>query len=291
MRSVLTEEQIQTYSDNGFLVIDDFLDAAELEHLRVILADAVAARGNARIPGELAGQPVGVRAGAAGAGGPAETEEVRRRLIDAFSKHRRSWTRVLSQHINLWQTDPKVRDFCLDPRLGKLACELGGVDAIRLWHDQTMLKPPWGEPTGWHMDTPAFSFTHRGASTFWFALGDADLQNGCMYYLPGSHKAQSDNGGNMRIDGLRLLHPGWERLDPTPCPVRAGAMIAHSGYTAHAAGANMTPRPRPAYAISWMPAGSTFNGTPNILPTEVLATLSVGDSLDIEHQCPLVYRR
>jgi len=288
MRSELTGDQIGAYRDAGFLVIDDFLDAGELEWLRTILADAVAARGDARIPSEMTAAPVGARSGP---GGPATTDEDRRRLIDAFSKHRRSWTRVLSQHVNLWQTDANVREFCLDPRLGRVAAELADVDAIRLWHDQTMLKPAWGEPTGWHMDTPAFSFTHPGASTFWFALDDADLQNGCMYYLRGSHEARSGEGGNMRIDGLRLLHPGWEHLDPVPCPVRAGAMIVHSGYTAHAAGANMTPRQRPAYAISWMPAGSTFNGTPNILPSEVLATLSVGDPLDIEHQCPLVYRR
>jgi ectoine hydroxylase-related dioxygenase (phytanoyl-CoA dioxygenase family) len=299
MRSELNRAQVESYRENGFLVIDDFLDENEVDHLRTILTDAVRARGVARVPSEIP-RPVPVPAGAAAAeptesiqdGAPAVTDQHRgRRLIDALSKHRRSWTRVLSQYVNLWQTDERVREFCLDPRLGRVACELGEVDGIRMWHDQTMVKPPWGEPTAWHMDTPAFSFTHPGTSTFWFALVDADLQNGCMYYLPGSHKVRAGTGGNMRLDGLRLLHPGWELAEPKPCPVRAGAMIVHNGDTAHAAGANMTPYPRSAYAISWMPAGSTFNGRPNILPADILATLRIGDSLDIEHQCPLVYRR
>jgi ectoine hydroxylase-related dioxygenase (phytanoyl-CoA dioxygenase family) len=291
MRSELSKEQIDSYREHGFLVIDDFLDVDEVEHLRTILADAVAARGEARIPSEMAQAAVGARTGDEPGCGLPHTPEDRRRLIDAFSKHRRSWTRVLSQHVNLWQTDEKVREFSLDPRLGRVACEVADVDAIRMWHDQTMIKPAWGEPTGWHMDTPAFSFTHPGASTFWFALADADLRNGCMHYLPGSHKLRQDVKGNTRLDGLRLLHPDWQFAEPVACPVKAGAMIVHNGYTAHAAGANMTPRPRPAYAISWMPAGCTFNGTPNILPSEVLENLKVGDPLDIDSQCPLVYSR
>lgn len=265
-----------------------------MAHLRSILAGAVAVRGPARLPSEA---PQLVHASAAGGGQAAPGDRPRwdprdrRRLIDALSKHRQAWVRVLSQHVNLWQTEQKVREFCLDPRLGRIACELAAVDGIRMWHDQTMIKPAWGEPTGWHMDTPAFSFTHPGASTFWFALDDADLQNGCMYYLPGSHKVRAGTKGTMRLDSLRLLHPGWETLDPVPCRVTAGAMIVHNGDTAHAAGANMTPRPRRAYAISWMPVGSTFNGTPNILPGEILDTLKVGDSLEMESQCPLVYQR
>lgn len=289
MRSELNTAQIDSYRENGFLVISDFLDGAEVEHLRTILADAVQARGHARVPSEMVVQPVGAPQPAGEAGAHARPPDDRRRLLDAFSKHRRAWTRVLSQHINLWQTDDKVREFSLDPRLGRTASQLGGVGGIRMWHDQTMIKPPWGEPTGWHMDTPFFSFTHPGASTFWFALADADLRNGCMHYIAGSHKLRVGKKGNMQLDGLPLLNPEWEFADPVACPVRAGAMIVHNGDTAHAAGANMTPAPRPAFAISWMPAGATFNGTPNILPSEVLATLEVGDALDIQSQCPLVY--
>jgi len=284
MRNGLSTEQIDSYRENGFLVIEDFLDPAEVDHLREILTSAVETRGEARVPGEQAAVP----ASAAALG---DKPEDRRRLLDAFRKHRPGWTRVLDQHINLWQTDERVREFTLDPRLGRVACELAEIDGVRIWHDQTMIKPAWGEPTGWHTDTPAFSFTHPGASTFWFALIDSDLRNGCMQYLPGSHKLRTSAKGNMRIDGLRLLNPEWEFAWPVACPVRAGAMIVHSGDTAHGAGANMTPVARPAFAISWMPDGATFNGTPNILPSEILATLKVGDPIESDDFCPVVYRR
>jgi ectoine hydroxylase-related dioxygenase (phytanoyl-CoA dioxygenase family) len=292
MRAELSAEEIARYREQGFLVIDDFLDTAEVQWLRDVLAGAVEARGDARMPGELAAQTVGARVHAAGGeGAPVTDTSVGRRLLDALGKHRAKWVRVLDQYVNLWQTDEQVRRFSLDPRLGRIACELAGVDGVRIWHDQTMIKPAWGEPTGWHTDTPVFSFTHPGASTFWFALVDADLRNGCMHYIAGSHKARVTARGNMRIDALRLLDPEWEFAEPVACPVRAGAMIVHNGDTAHGAGANMTPAPRIAFAISWMPVGSTFNGNPNILPADVLARLRPGDPLDLDDLNPVVYER
>jgi phytanoyl-CoA hydroxylase len=286
MLDEMTREQIDFYQQNGYLVIENFLDNAEVTQLLDDLVDAVRARGDARLASESMAP-----AGPGGASLHNARSEERRRMLDAFRKRRPGWTRVLSQHINIWQTSERVRKFSLDPRLGRLACQLAGVDGVRLFHDQTMFKPAWGEPTGWHMDTPAFSFTHSAALTFWFALVDADLRNGCMHYLPRSHKDRMRTRGSMRIDSLKELNPKWEFAEPVACPVRAGTMIAHNGDTAHAAGANMTPIPRLAFAISWMPCGATYNGTPNILPSEILAKLKVGDELNFDEQMPVVYSR
>src|SRR5262249_44215386 len=128
-------------------------------------------------------------------------------------------------------------------------------------------------------------------STFWFALCDTDLRNGCMHYVAGSHKLRLGTLGNWRIDGLRLMHPDWEHADPVPCPARAGTLVVHNGHIAHGAGANVTPRPRPAYLMMGLPDGATYNGIPNILPDDVLATIKVGDPIDFDHLFPVVYRR
>ena len=53
----------------------------------------------------------------------------------------------------------------------------------------------------------------------------------------------------------------------------------------------MTPGRRRAMTVGYMPDGSTFNGTPNILSPDYLATLQVGALLDSESQNPLVYRQ
>ncbi len=39
-----------------------------------------------------------------------------------------------------------------------------------------------------HLDMPHWSFTSFHAISVWIALDDATLENGCMYFMPGSHK-------------------------------------------------------------------------------------------------------
>ena len=70
---------------------------------------------------------------------------------------------------------------------------------------------------------------------------------------------------------------------------RAGDGIFFSGMTAHAAGPNMSPRPRPAFAMLFMPTGSTDNGHPAALPSEYAERLKVGDLLDNDEHLPLLY--
>ncbi len=52
MRDELSSHQIDFYRGNGFLVIEDFLDPTEVEHLREIVFEAAAARGDAVTPAD-----------------------------------------------------------------------------------------------------------------------------------------------------------------------------------------------------------------------------------------------
>jgi ectoine hydroxylase-related dioxygenase (phytanoyl-CoA dioxygenase family) len=252
VRHQLSSQQVASYRENGFLVIDDFLDAAEVERLREILARYISDRG-----------------------------------VPADDRQRRHDV----HHVNVSRTDERLRAFSLDPGPCGLACQLGDVDAVRLYDDRAVIKPAWGEPTGWHIEAASLAFTHPGATTFWFALADTGLRNGCPYYIAGSHEARLATRGNSRLDGLRVLNPDWEPLEPVPCEVSAGALIVHSVHTARASSMNITPWQCPSYSITWMPDGATFNGMPDGLPDEVLATLQVGARLDLDHLFPVAHRR
>jgi ectoine hydroxylase-related dioxygenase (phytanoyl-CoA dioxygenase family) len=143
------------------------------------------------------------------------------------------------------------------------------------------------------LDVPYWSFTSADAITIWVALDDATLENGCLYYMPESHKARKfDNVGiGPSIGALFDVYPDWREVAARPCPVRAGGALFHNGLTFHGAGANMTPGRRRAMTCAYMPDGCSFNGTANVLPPDYLATLKVGDVLDNEAQNPLVYSR
>ncbi len=262
MRTELTQEQISFYRENGFVIIEDFLTSEELEQWREAVEEAIAHRGRQRI---------------------LHHEEILR--------DEDYYNNVFIQRVNLWQDNEKMRRLMLDPRLGKMAAELAGVDGIRIWHDQALIKQPWANPTAWHLDNPYWSFYSRDAITIWVALDDVTLQNGCLYFLPGTHKlATFDNVGiGPNIGDLFKVYPDWAKIEPVPAPMKAGSCSFHNGLIAHAAGPNMTPRYRRAMTCAYMPDGSTFNGQQNILTKEQVARLKVGDVLDDDSQTPLIY--
>lgn len=263
MRDTLRAEQIAFYRENGYLVIENFLDDDELAHWRGVTDDAVAQR-------------LRERSGFTNQGDP-----------DSY------YAQVFTQCIKLADTHEGMRALMFDERLGRLAATLAGVDGVRIWHDQALIKPPFGNPTGWHLDNPYWSFSSRDAISLWMALDDATLSNGCMYYIPGSHKtATYDNAGiGERLGDLFKKYPQWLAIDPVACPCPAGSAVFHNGLTAHGAGANMTNRPRRAMTCAYMPDGATFNGTRNVLPEAYFHSLAVGDVLDDPIINPLIWKR
>ena len=52
MNYELTDDQIASYRENGFLVVDDFLNAEELEEWRDAVTEAIAERNGIKIPGK-----------------------------------------------------------------------------------------------------------------------------------------------------------------------------------------------------------------------------------------------
>ncbi len=262
MKTEITQIQIEQYQRDGFVIIEDFLMEEELDPWREAVGEAVQARGGQRILNKV--------------------EKVNQ---DDYYQN------VFVQRINLWQDNEKMRRLMLDPRLGKMAAQLAQVEGIRIWHDQALIKQPWANPTGWHLDNPYWSFHSRDAITIWVALDDATLQNGCMYFLPGTHKlATFDNSGiGANISDLFKIYPDWAVIEAVPIVLKAGSCSFHNGLLAHGAGANMTPGYRRAMTCAYMPDGSTFNGRRNILSKEQLEKLTVGDVLEDDAQVPLIY--
>ena len=264
----ITDEQVAFYREHGFVVLEGFLNADELADWRATTDEAVRDRLERRpaLSGkwDLTNQ-----------GNP-----------ESY------YARVFTQCVKLADTHDGMRRLMLDPRLGELAAKLAGVSGIRIWHDQALFKPPFGNPTAWHLDNPYWSFSSPDALSLWVALDDATLGNGCMWYIPGSQTtARYENVGiGQNMDELFRQYPEWREISPVACPCPAGSAVFHNGLTAHGAGANMTNGSRRAMTCAYMPDGATFNGTKNVLPDEYFATLAVGDVLDDNAVNPLLWR-
>lgn len=269
MKTDVTQDQIDHYQENGFIVFDEFLDATELEEWREVVDLAVNERSGAKLPDNTA----------------VEGEDDKNRFdADYYGK-------VFEQMVNLWQTNARMKALIHDPRIGKMASQLSGQPGIRSWHDQALTKQPWGNPTALHLDTPYWSFSHPEALSIWIALDDATLENGCLFFIPGSHRKTSYEvtpiGKNM--DAIFDMYPELRTAPSIAAPMKAGSCSFHNGLCIHGAHANMTPGLRRAMTCAFMPDGSTFNGKQNILTGAQYRRLNAGDLMNDEAQNPMIY--
>jgi len=271
MKYELTKEQIEYYQSNGFLVIEDFLSSDELEHWRTAVTTAIKERNGQKMPGKAA-----------------KTGE-----DDGINEEAAYFGKVFDQLLNLWQTHDGVKEIMLDSRIGQMAAQLAGAEGIRIWHDQALFKRPWANPTSWHLDTPFWSFSDRRALSIWVALDDATLENGCLYFIPGSYRETSleTKGIGKNMDDIFQAYPQFAVAKSAPAPMKAGSCSFHNGLTIHGAGANMTSGYRRAMTCAYMPDGSLFNGVANILPEPYLSSLKSGDLLNNDMQNPLIYHK
>lgn len=261
MRSALIESEVDAYLVNGFVTLPGLLTTLEVQEWRTRVATAVQRR---------AESPPGGRLG----------------VLDRDSRP----NELFLQHVNLWQTDPGMRELLLDAHLGALIAQLEGVPEVRLCFDSLLIKRPFAMPSRFHLDLPHWSVTSEHAATIWIALDDVDVTNGCMCYLPGTHRS----GRTEPIDepqGFRALfelYPDWAEMTPTFCRLAAGDAVVHHALTAHGSTANFKPGWRRAMTIAYIAADASFNGHHSPLfafPPDA----EPGDPLlDSEH--PVVFR-
>src|ERR1700694_4573080 len=125
-------EQIAQCRQQGYLLIEWFLDGRELEHWRAVTEAAMRLR--------LAGTALNNQADP-----------------EAF------YAQGFTQCLNLRNIHAGMAELMYDERLGRLAGTLAGVDGMRVWHDQALVKPPYGNHTSFHFDDPFWSFYSHDA--------------------------------------------------------------------------------------------------------------------------------
>lgn len=152
--------------------------------------------------------------------------------------------------------NPRLLSGALESAVLKLASRLCGWDAatiecgLRIFH-----KPPrCGRGTPLHQDE-AYRAPGSAEATlhFWLALDDSHEGNGCMAFVPGSHRgpllphvpAPADRPGR----GRELLAVGVPSEHAVPCPIGRGQMTVHHARTLHRTGPNPTAEARRALVV------------------------------------------
>lgn len=173
----------------------------------------------------------------------------------------------------LHDRDPVFQAFSTGPALAGLAAELG-LQQPQVWQSQLIFKQPHiGGEVGWHQDASFFVTTPHTVTTFWFALEDATLDNGCLWVQPGGHRGPlreqylcegrdaaapwRPEGGHLRMQALdSTLWPG--PADAVALPVTAGTLVVFHGLLPHYSAPNRSPRSRLAYTLHVTDAAARY---------------------------------
>jgi ectoine hydroxylase-related dioxygenase (phytanoyl-CoA dioxygenase family) len=211
-------------------------------------------------------------------------------------EERDTYNQAFLQLENLWRIDNGVRRFSLARRFAKVAADLLGVDAVRIYHDQALFKEPGGGHTPWHQDQYYWPLDSDNTVTMWMPLVDASIEMGTLVFADGTHRAGplaslAISDESERVFRARVIADG-SRLAISE--MNAGDASWHYGWTLHKAPGNVSKAMREAMTIIYVADGTHLSEWKTEKhPREAakwLPGLAPGDLVSSELN-PVVYRR
>jgi phytanoyl-CoA hydroxylase len=214
-------ESLECLRDRGFVVLPQFVPPQPLAALNGVARAQLSARD----------EPVEFEADLHYPGAPesrhAAGGETVRRLLDAYAR---------APEFALFATSPQVREWMA-------AWFNEDVSLSRVHHNCVMTKHPrYGSLTHWHRDIRYWSFAREDLVSVWLALGAEQVENGGLWFVPGSHR--------MAFDADRFDAAKFFRSDPaenaevlaraeSPRLAPGDAVFFHCN-TLHSAGKNLS---------------------------------------------------
>jgi ectoine hydroxylase-related dioxygenase (phytanoyl-CoA dioxygenase family) len=117
-------------------------------------------------------------------------------------------------------------------KIRSISKELLGED-LEIDFDMFINKPPHSDaPTPWHQDCAYWiEMPDKRAVSAWMPLDEAHLDNGCMWYVPGSHlKPMRKHASTAKNEALICQGSEDEAI---AVPLEPGSCVLHHGATVH----------------------------------------------------------
>jgi len=166
---------------------------------------------------------------------------------------------VLLHCLGHWRITPGFHDLAFHPAVAVPSSQLLGDKSVRFWHDQVFAKPPkFGGCVAWHQDYSYWTRTvPMSHLTVHIALDDQVVENGCLHYIPGSHKwtdkplpITDKHFGDMDSIQTVLTEEQKKNFKPTPMLLKKGQACFHHPLTIHGSFPNRSDFPRRAAVIN-----------------------------------------
>ncbi|MDJ0812925.1 MAG: phytanoyl-CoA dioxygenase family protein [Woeseiaceae bacterium] len=149
--------------------------------------------------------------------------------------------------------DPVFDAFSRTPKLAGVAASLG-FEEPGIIQSMYIFKPPRiGGEVLCHQDSTYIYTEPESCAGFWFALEDATIENGCMRFIPGAHKAPLRKR-NYRDESGAIVNEiidetPFDLADTVPAEAPAGTLVVFDGRAPHYSGPNLSDRSRHAYTL------------------------------------------
>jgi phytanoyl-CoA hydroxylase len=260
----LSLEQIATYDRDGFLVLENFVDAKACDRLRARAEELVS---------EF--DPQGIVS-------IFSTHEQTRTSDDYFLESGDKIRFFFEEHaflpdgtlrqskersINkighaLHDLDSVFDAFSRTPEIKQIVSELGIADPLLLQSMYIFKQPRIGGEVTCHQDATFLYTEPLRLVGLWFALEDATIDNGCLWTIPGGHKLglksrfmRADAGGT-RFEVFDSTP--WPEEELQPLEVRKGTAIVLHGLLPHLSRENTSARSRHAYTLRVIDASAHY---------------------------------
>lgn len=243
---MLTQEQLAFYRDNGYLIVEDLLEQAEcdniIRHAEEVIMGATPLSPGTGVWMEPAAQELGL-----------VNDENRCEYLFKIGHQ-------MHMHPGVFQK------YATHPNVAAALKDLIGPD-VKCVQSMYIDKPPHlgvGQP--YHQDSWYLKTDPDSLLALWIACDDADVANGCLHVIPGSH--------------LDPVHPHEMPLDPAQrilyievrtarsrkeiaVPLKKGDGVFFAGHVLHRSGNNTTSdRTRRAYVLHYGNAKSKWLNNP-----------------------------
>ncbi len=255
----VSEELIEQFERDGFVVVPGLFTESEVESFGRAVDAAVADRSR----------------------------------NDQRALHERSpYEQSFRQCINLWEDHPEVLPLTFHPKISEAATMLARAPALRLWHDQALYKEAGGRYTEPHQDQPYWPMDETNTLSAWIPFDGSTRDNGCMGYVPGSHRVGLRRFVNIFTadEQVKILEdPKIEGVPPVYVEVPRGSVAFHHGLTVHMAGPNRSGRMRRVHTMIYFRDGATRT-KPYVHPSVDRPGIKVGEAISSD-LTPIVWPR